>query len=776
MRFIPEFHFDKPSQKLTKEWCNKVVHYHYYNNDNRSLLDGKKVSEIETFASGEFDMKPFIRMFTSLRKKMDSIKNQDGVIDSTNWNDSGIDFSPLPLIPQKLNSAKATVEKQPVEVSCIANDALAMKKMKEDLTFLKNKALIEEELQSIADELLIGKVDLGTTKHSSIKYSEAPMGLDLSKPDEEDVFVKLLYSLAVQTSFEKALQLIYDLKKAVNVRTLEIQDQLKFGVSVHRAFNSAITGLPDAEYVFPGDIAGPKSKLPDYSDQTHRIIHKSITIMELFNYFGNEIGGLEDLEKIINEKETGYCSCNKIATIGENNWGTAKLEIKYFEVKSVDWVGVYKRPNSKQNATFLTEDEGKATEKLWAQNTYGFWWLVNTKHFFGIHRLPFSHRTKGKESYQNFSTNIFKSQPKSAVELSIGENKKAQIADIKMQHALVMSRPAGMYIDLKFLRGAISGLKDAKDKYTMDGLISNIFERNLFIGDSEDFDGKNDGQLKPFMEIPGGLKSEVTGYIQTIVNADQNIANFTGINPQLTGQSANPEGLVGLQKLLINSSINAIDYINEAIRIQYESLFNIWANCLQASIEAGGKVKDGIVNYIGIDDTELLDALNEAPLHNLTIKVEVVQREEERHKFQVNLDALKVQGIISAVDEYLISGIRNVREKMAVLAVKEKKWKQEQEKIRAENYQNQQQIAQQQGTNMVQREEAAAQGKLNEIYAKGDVQKNLITLGAQIGMSEKQMEGMIKKALQKDRNLDQMEKNIRTIQAKQQAKAQEAFA
>ncbi len=774
--FIPYFHFEDPSKKLTADWCMKGVDFYYYNSDNRSLLEGKNIKDIEEFSTGNIDMTRFKKMFTSMGRALkDASKNIDGTINPhflNNIDKTGLSWEPLKLIPQKLNSAIATIQKILIEIECVAQDGLAMKKKKEDLEFLKNKPLIEADLQDIADQMNIGNVDLGSTKHSSKKFSSAPMGLDLNEPDEENVFSQLLYSLNVEYANEKALQQIYYLTKAAQVRLLEIIDQFKYGVSVNQGYISSMSSLPSVEYIYPGDMYTPKSKLPDHSDNTHRIINRQMTVMDMFNYFGDEICDAETLEEIINGNK-GYCKCNEKAKVGNKSWGSFKLNFKLIEIKSLDWVGVAPTPDGGKE---FTNDLTKCTHKIWAQNTYRFWWLANTRYCFGIEKLPFSHRTKGVESYQNFSSNIYKSQEQSTVELSIGENIKAIIADIKLEYALIMSLPAGKYIDLRFLRSALSGLTEESNKWTQQDLLNLIFEKNVMIGDTTGFDGKNDGQLKPFMDIPGGLKTEISGYISTILNADRNISNLTGINEQLTGQSPNPDMLVGLQKLLINQGINSIHYAYHAIESQYQCLFNLWGSLLQGCIEKGGKVKEAIVNLIGIEDTELLDGLNETPFHNLTIRVLVTQREVERQNYLNQLTFLKEKGVISTVDEYLLSGIDNPKERFAYLAVKEKMFMKRQDKLNEQKFAQQQQLMQQQGQNMVQAKAAEGEQDIKVVYAKGDVESKILTLSNQLGLSKDQTAFLQKLALQKDRNVAQKDKGLSAIREKSNTKQQEALA
>ncbi len=172
-------------------------------------------------------------------------------------------------------------------------------------------------------------------------------------------------------------------------------------------------------------------------------------------------------------------------------------------------------------------------------------------------------------------------------------------------------------------------------------------EQNIIIGDTEGFEGKNDGQMKPVQEIAGGLKSEVEGYLRIIAQANQNIGSYTGINEQLTGQSANPEGLVGMQKLMINSSLNALYYCNEAVTEQYQKMFNVWAWIIKNGVERGGAIKKGIVNIVGAKKASIIDRLDEAPLHSIGVKISITQREEERFKFSKELERLKYNGVIT---------------------------------------------------------------------------------------------------------------------------------
>lgn len=757
--FIPSYHFEHPSNKLKPEWCKRVIDDIYYNTSNRSLLYGKNVEEINKFAIGEIDMKRFKIMFKSLKRNMaNAQRGINGEINDKNIEDkTGLSWEPLPLIPAPLKSAINKVAGLPVEVSVEAQDGLAMKKRDQDIEFLKMKPKAEKELQEFADQLNIGKVDIGTTKHGSQKFSEAPMGMDLSDPDEETVFKKLMYSLGVESANEKVLNQIYSLKRANVVKLLEIRDQFYYGVSANQTFKSSLTGLPDIERLYPGDVECPMSDLPDYSDRTHQIVTRMLTVDQMINHFNIDE---KEVFKILNENG-GYSDKNGVGRFTSDQYSTRKVEFKYIEVKSIDWIGVGYREKSKIGAKYLTTDETKAKKKIWAQNTYCFWWLLNTKYFYGIEKLPFAYRTRGVESFQNFSVNVYRSQDKSIVENCIGENKKAQIADIKLEHAIIKSAPSGKYIDLKYLRNALTGLTvEGLKKFNIHDLLDLIYEHNTAIGDTTGFEGKNDGQQKPVFELPGGLKNEAVGYIEIIINAVRNISRFTGINEQLTGQASNPEGLIGMQKLLINSSINSLTHIYDAVKHQHENIYNLWAFYIKQAIEEKGKTREAIVNMIGNDHTDLIDSLDETPIHNLTLRVVIGQSEFDKQLYEIEMSRLKNAGIISTADEYILSGIVNTKERFGYLAIKEKRFHKNRQLERQQDIIAQQQIVKQQGDNVVLAKREEVQGDISVVYAKGEVEAKILQLSQQLGLSKAQVEYLQKLNLQRDRNQAQKDKLV----------------
>lgn len=756
MRHISALHLGySPQEKLQADWWTEALQECYYNSSAQSLLWDKNVAEIDNFADGNIDLTPFLKMFKGKKN---------------------ITYEPLPMLPIKVQAARSIIENIPIEITVEAMDALAWEKREKDIYFLKNKSKYEEPLQAISDQMNLGKVDLGSTRYTAIPYSTTPYGLDLNEADELQVFVDILSGLSVESALETLLQSMWEFKSCDTIKGQWIKDQLRYGVSTHKTFSSSLTGLPEVEYIHPESVYCEPSNYEDYRDNTYRRITESLTVVELFNRFGEEIGSEDDLRELVSGKG-GYCDMNGLVSFTPADYSRERVVVEYLEVKSIDWIGVVP-VNKKSKFYKVTTDEKEVKEfngkKHWAQNTYYAYWLKGTGKFFKRGKLDSTYREQGKEQFQGFSSFVYKSVPKSVVELSIPENKKAQVADIKMQHAIWKAKKSGMFVDLKYIRGAAEALKD-DPVYSQTELIRMAFQENDFIGDSEGFDNEKNSGQPPFREIVGGLRNDIVGYMEVIRDASQKISQFTGINDQLTGSAANPEGLVGMQKLLINGATNSISYINRAIKKHCVSLFNSWFWEIKTAIENGGEAKAAITRLIGSKKVNLIDALDDIPLHQMGIRVLVTQREVEREEYRQEVMRLKQLGVISTVDDYILSAVRNPKDKMALLAVRTKQFEKKMLKAREEANEQQQVLLQQQGENQQNAIAAKVEGDKQKIYSQGEVSAKILQLAAQIGLNDKQVEAMLKKNLQQDRGMMQMEKSIKTLETKDQLEKQNPY-
>jgi hypothetical protein len=199
---------------------------------------------------------------------------------------------------------------------------------------------------------------------------------------------------------------------------------------------------------------------------------------------------------------------------------------------------------------------------------------------------------------------------------------------------------------------------------------------------------------------------------------------------------------------------------------------NIWAYIIKKAIEEGGATKESIINMIGKEKTEIIDGLSDLPLHNMGVKVTLTQREEERAKFEKKVYDLTQLGVLTTADEYMLSAIQNPKDKIALLAVKEIQFRRRQTQAEQIKFQQQQQLVQQTQQGQLQAIDAEKNADKELIYTKGEVQGKILTLANSLGMSQSQLDGLMKRTLQRDRGIDQERKAVSTIKAKQQATEQ----
>ena len=336
-----------------------------------------------------------------------------------------------------------------------------------------------------------------------------------------------------------------------------------------------------------------------------------------------------------------------------------------------------------------------------------------------------------------------------------------------------MSLPAGRYIDLHFLRNAMSGLTDEEDEKTMNDLINLALERNIVLGDTQGFNGKNDGQFKPVIDLPGGLKSEIIGYMQIIASANNNVSRITGINANLTGQKT--EELIGLQEISIDSSINALTYCSEAIGEQDKKMFSMWTNVIKQAVEEGSKPKEAIKAIVGSKKVAVIDGLNDVGLHEMGVMVRVLSRRQEREFFFNQLSRMVQKGQLTAADEFMVLHIDNPKDQYAFLAVKEQKARKDEAIRQQQLFAQEQQLKVQDGQNIVAGKQAEGQMNIQEAYAKGEVQARVLQLAADLGLRASQVEAMVKSNLQRERGAEQKDKLLSGIREKSNVEQQESL-
>jgi len=764
------------------EWAAKIMYEHYYFGQAKSLLDGKNPQDIRDYVAGKQDVSKFRKMFRKAAAKAQDKEDGGG---STPMKDlAGIDWQPLALLAQPFNSALAVLQKMPIYVKCTAIDALASEKKGLDYTYLRNRPHFDASIANLA-QMMGTKIDSPPAPNNSSGADISSFDLNPMVEDELNFYINMFYKLRPESAFEELLQAlayIYELRK---IRDLEDRDQLYYGVSSNRSYLSDITGLPSAKYVYPGDVFTPDSDLPDYSDQKFRYIAGAGTSTEIMDMLGGELDD-ETVEKMF---DADWALCGKKGKWSELGEGRERSSYRinycYFEFKSPDAIDIHHKKRNSGN--YIHEPvnfgfqlayssnhpdpwlRGKKKEaskdeyvqRKWAENTYtGYFFPCYCDKVFNFKTLPCAYRAPGRESIAPFSINIWKSQEKGAAELCIPLVDQAQKAVYKMQHAIIMARPKGMFFDAKYMRQAVTNLVQTDLRLGMKDLFSMLVNENVFMGDSEGIDPMEiQAGARPYYEIPGGITNEVEGYLTVINDSIEKIQRVTGANDALTGQTPSPDALVGVQRLMLQSSINSFYYAQNAQKYQTEKVMKCWSSQIQYILKrrssASAKTLESILSAYKID---IIESMKDIPLHQWGIMVENAPDEQQQQELNMLLIESLRADKISTVDYVTLKRVFNYKDAAQLLAIREKKKREKDAMAQQANIQAalQQKQIEEQGklaqTNM------KVQGDIQKEITKADVQKWLAQFGSQAEAALLQLQGQLKINQQRERMQGQLQK------------------
>ena len=558
--------------KETSEWRAEMSRAIYYQDMSmKPMINPALVNKIDEYRNGNMNMAEFHNMFKSTSKEVTQQLLNNGMntedIERIEQYQSHI-FQPLPILPSKIDGAINIVTQERIEFEISAADALATQKREEDIAYIKSNTQRIQLKQALNDEFGFGRAETEGTKNSSVKFQEAPLGLNLYNAEDLKMFKEFIYKLAPESAYETIIDYIIDIKEVHQLDRLLISDQFSYANSALKTYTSQTTGLVEFERHHPSNVYVQNSAFPDFRDTTRYYIKKKMTPIELMNNFADEINSNEQLVDEILFGDKGYFNSKGNEEVGKrySRKDYDKLLMNVIEITTItqDWIYF------SESGFPCTKDYqvGTVSKKAY-QFTYQWHWLLNTDFTFGAQKLSYSFRKKGQEVQSVLDIALYRSAEQSLVQRCIGICRQAQIAFIKLSFGVLKASINGKYIDLKFIRNAAEMLVDESDgdqalSSMSKALLSLAVEENTMIGDTEGFDGANEGQMKPVQEIVGGLKNDIMAYYAIIDRADQFIAEWTGINKDMIGANDNVRTANFARKLNINQGLLSLSHLTLA--------------------------------------------------------------------------------------------------------------------------------------------------------------------------------------------------------------------
>lgn len=337
------------------------------------------------------------------------------------------------------------------------------------------------------------------------------------------------------------------------------------------------------------------------------------------------------------------------------------------------------------------------------------------------------------------------------------------LAHLKLQQIAQKINPDGVYIDADGLNEIDLGNGAA---YTPQDALNLFWATGSVIGRSYTIDGEYNQGKVPVQELNNSSgQAKMSAIIQLMNYNLEQIREVIGVPKGADASTPDPDSLVGVQKLAALNSSMATKHILNACLFATEKLCEgimiRISDILQFSDE-----REEFINMIGKYNVDILESIQELPLHSFGIYIEVSPDEEERAYLEQNIQMALNRDQIGLSDVIDIRNIKNIRIANELLKLRQKK------KIQADQ-ENKAIEMQMQAQNNMAAQQAAAEAKMAQINAEAQAKiaiKNAETEGE---MRKLQFEAELKSQLMQqefDLNYQLKTLDVEVINSKEKMK------
>lgn len=679
-------------RKMYKEWSGQ--------GDNSTVGRKRRFNTARSYANG-----------TQSSDKYRSLLNSSG--DQSYMN---LDWSNLSIIPKFVDVITNGLSEQEYEMKVKAIDNVSLNKRIAD----KDKMFVN----------IINKDFNEAFEQISGMPNAAPKG-GPETTEELDLYMSLNYKQKNEIAMEQALSGIKELNDYEEIRSALLRDLTVCGMAVAKTETDPVRGIK-IKYVDPKSFIHSHSKMADCKDLYHAGEIKRMTIGELKRLCKpGEI--TEDQFKEIARKYAGrennpndFNSSNSFnAELGYEEYEYDSFTIECLDgVFKSDYKIVYEKKENKHghNNIYRKEEGYKVPKKSKykrevvnqpASIYYKGLYIVGTEHLIGYGPLQNMVRKKSTLDdtpcpYIVYIPNIYNSTSKSLVERMIPFADQIQLAHLKMQLVIAKARPKGAAFELGSLEnvgkgdGATFTPLELQDIYDQTG---NIYYRR------QDDEGIQ-SQALPIQELENGIGKDMQSLIAIYNHNLQIIRDVTGINEARDATQPSAKALIGTQKLALMASNNATKHINRGelsitTRVAEHSILRL------QDIIKYSPLKKKYIQMLGEAVIESISMSKDFHLNEFGLSIEIAPDEEERQKFEQNVQMSIQQKELRIEDAIMIRSVKNIKMANQMLILRRKKYQEEAQKMAQQQQQAQAQQAQQQQQAQAQQAQALKQFEAN---------------------------------------------------------------
>ena len=661
-----------------------------------------------------------------------------------------LDWKPVPVISKFVDIVANGMNNKAYEIKAFAQDPVSLKKRTDYATAILEDMLAKPYLNELKQTLGVNEYQTDETKLPD-------------SPDELDLHMQLSYKESVEIAEEEVIDNTLKKNRFDNVKKRFNYDLVTLGVGCAKTSWNPANGVT-VDYVDPANLIYSYTEDPNFEDIYYVGEVKPLTIPEIAKQFPFLTD--DQLTKI--QQTKAYTSQN---LYGWQTYDANTVQVLFFEYKTYNTQvfkikqtdsGLEKALEKPDTFNPPANDNFERVErkievlykgvKVIGNNELIEWKLAENM------TRPMADTTRVEMSYTVCAPRMYKGRIDSIVSRITGFADMIQLTHLKLQQVIARTVPDGVFLDMDGLAEVDLG---NGTNYNPAEALNVYFQTGSIVGRSMTQEGDMNPGKVPIQELQ---TSSGQGKIQSLIATYQYylqlIRDVTGLNEARDGSMPEKDTLVGLQKMAVNASNTATRHLMQA------SLWLTVRTCENISLKIADSLRNPLTlnslkSSISTYNVATLSEIQNLPLHDFGIYLELEPEEEEKAMLEQNIQMSIQQGGIDLEDAIDIRRIRNLKLANDVLKQKRK------EKIQRQQ-QQQMQVAQAQEQAKAQAAQAIAQAEMQKQQALTAANVQYEQAKAQMELQKIQQQAQIKREDMEIQHMYDMELKRMEVQAMRQ--------
>ena len=626
-----------------------------------------------------------------------------------------LDWKPVPVISKFVDIVANGMNNKNYEIKAFAQDPTSLKKRTDYATAILEDMLAKPYLQDLQSTLGV----------NDFQTDEAKLP---DSPEELDLHMQLSYKEAVEIAEEEVIDNTLAKNRFDNIKKRFNYDLVTLGIGCAKTSWNPANGVT-VDYVDPANLIYSYTEDPHFEDIYYVGEVKPLTIPEIAKQFPFLTD--DQLTKI--QQTKAYTSQNLYGwqTYDQNTVQVLFFEYKtyntqVFKIKQTD-SGLEKALEKPDTFNPPANDNFERVErkievlykgvKVIGNNELIEWKLA--EHM----TRPLADTTRVEMSYTVCAPRLYKGRIDSIVSRITGFADMIQLTHLKLQQVIARTVPDGVFLDMDGLAEVDLG---NGTNYNPAEALNMYFQTGSIVGRSLTQEGDMNPGKVPIQELQTSSgQGKIQSLIATYQYYLQMIRDVTGLNEARDGSMPEKDTLIGLQKMAVNASNTATRHVMQA------SLWLTVRTCENISLKVADSLKNPLTlnslkSSISTYNVATLSEIQNLPLHDFGIYLELEPEEEEKAMLEQNIQMAIQQGGIDLEDAIDVRRIKNLKLANDVLKQKRK--------------QKQKQAQEQQMQMMQAQEQAKAQAAQATAEAEMQKQQAITSANVQYEQAKAQME------------------------------------